>query len=330
MSRSTAGPESDALGGIFRSQRGFLFGVSYRLTGSADDAQDVVQEAFVRAMEQAPPDLGDAWRRWLARVVVNLSIDALRRRKRQRYAGPWLPEPLATGDDAVELAADRAALDAAPRDGIARASPEARYELLESVSFAFLLALEALKPKQRAALILQDVFDYSAREVADCLGTSEGNVRVLLHRARTTMRGYDRAPRRPSPELEGRTRAALEEFLRCLLQQDAAGLERLLTEDARTLTDSAGEYTALAKPLFGRHAVMRLYLRVAKRRAAGARIERRLVNGSPALLIEFASTVRSQAPRVLLRCDLDAAGRIEEVHVILASRKLAALGRPGS
>jgi RNA polymerase sigma-70 factor (ECF subfamily) len=328
MSQSAAG--SHELGGIFQSHRRFLFGLSYRLTGSADDAQDVVQEAFVRAMEQPLPGLGDAWRRWLARVVVNLSIDALRRRRRRRYAGPWLPEPLVTGGDAAELAADRAALDAAPRDGIALGSPEARYELLESVSFAFLLALEALKPRQRAALILQDVFDYSAREVADCLGTSEGNVRVLLHRARTTMRGYDRAPRRPSPELEGRTRAALEEFLRCLLQQDAAGLERLLTEDARTLTDSAGEYTALAKPLFGRHAVMRLYLRVAKRRAAGARIERCLVNGSPALLIEFASTVRSQAPRVLLRCDLDAAGRIEEVHVILASRKLAALGRSGS
>lgn len=329
MSQPIAGPGSDELGGIFRSHRGFLFGLSYRLTGSADDAQDVVQEAFVRAMEQPLPGLGEAWRRWLARVVVNLSIDALRRRKRRGYVGPWLPQPLATGEDAVELAADRACPDAAPRDG-ARGSAEARYELLESVSFAFLLALEALKPKQRAALILHDVFDYSAREVADCLGTSEGNARVLLHRARATMRGYDRAPRRPSPELEERTRAALEEFLRCLLQQDVPGLERLLTEGARTLTDSGGQYTALAKPLFGRSAVMRLYLRVAKRRAPGARIERRLVNGAPALLIEFASTLRRQAPRVLLRCDLDAAGRIEEVHVILAARKLAALGRSDS
>jgi RNA polymerase sigma-70 factor (ECF subfamily) len=329
MSQPIAGSRRPELEEVYRSCHGFLFALGYRMTGSADDARDIVQEAFVRAVERQASELTDSWRPWLARVVVNLSIDALRRRKRQRYAGPWLPQPLATGDDATEFAAlaDPGTPGLEAREPASRDTPEARYERLESASFAFLVALEVLTPAQRAALILHDVFDYSAREVARCIDTSEGNARVLLHRARRAMRGYDDAPCRLGPGLRERTRAALEEFLRCLIQQDAGGLERLLAEDVRTVTDSGGQYAALGKPLVGRGPVIRLYLRVAKRRAPGARIERRAVNGLPALFIEFESSVGRQAPRALLRCELDRAGRIRELHAILAADKLAAIDR---
>ena len=313
----------------FRSDKTLLFGLSYRLTGSVDDAQEIVQETFARAIERPPARTDRPWRPWLVRVAVNLSLDALRRRRRQRYAGPWLPAPFEGSDVGDSLGAvanldgsDRAAFDARPDE-----SPEGRYETAESATFAFLLALEALTPRQRAVLILRDVFEYSASETAQTLETSEGNVRVVLHRARRAMRSYDRCRCRPVRELQDRTRRMLEEFMRCLIEQDVEALTKLLADDVRTVTDSGGEYTALPRPLAGRSSVMSLYLRVAKRRAPGARFGIRLVNGLPALTIEFAHTVRRQAPWALLRCELDHEGRIRELHAILGSAKLAALHR---
>jgi RNA polymerase sigma-70 factor (ECF subfamily) len=174
-------------------------------------------------------------------------------------------------------------------------------------------------------LILTDVFEHSARETGELLDLSEGNARVILHRARRAMRAYDAARCRPTRELESRTRQQLEALVRCLVQQDVGGITRLLADDVRALTDAAGEYTALHGPLVGRTGVMRLLLSVAGRRSGGASLAPRLVNGLPAVLIEFASSERRQAPCLLLRCELDGAGRIREVHALLGPRKLAAL-----
>ncbi len=303
------------LDALFRAQRPRLWGLAYRLTGSAEDAEDVVQEAFARLLAQPPEWPLTGAGPWLARVATNLGIDALRRRRRRAYPGPWLPSPLET-PDRVPLELQEGAC----------ADPEARYGQAESATYAFLLALEALSPPQRAALLLCDVVGSSAREAADRLGTSEGNVRVLHLRARRALESYDRRRCRPTPELRERHRAALERFLGCLLAQDARGLEALLAESVETLTDAAGEYTALATPLVGRARVARLYLRAAlHRQAGGARSEIRLVNGLPAALVTLERPVRRQAPRSLLRCDLDEAGRIGLVHAILAPRKLASL-----
>src|SRR5262249_56898558 len=140
------------------------------------------------------------------------------------------------------------------------------------------------------------------------------SVRVLRLRARRALEEYDRSRCVPTPELRARHRLALERFLACLLAQDARGLEDLLAESVRTATDSAGEYTALAAPLAGRARVARFYLRAAlERRAGGVRSEIRLVNGLPAALVALERPVRRQAPRSLLRCELDADGRIRLV-----------------
>jgi RNA polymerase sigma-70 factor (ECF subfamily) len=315
MAPVTAGEPPVQLAELFRAQRKSLWGLAYRLTGSAEDAEDAVQEAFVR-LAAAPlavpaPELG----RWLARVVTNLAIDALRRRKRRAYAGPWLPSPVETGEDDP--------LAALASEG---PDPEARYGLAESATYAFLVALEALSPRQRAALLLRDVLGHSGAEAAGLLGTTEGNVRVLHLRARRALAPYDAARCVPTPALRERHRAALARFLECLRAQDAHGLEALLTESVETVTDAAGEYTALAAPLAGRARVARLYLTAAQHRAAGGtREEIRLVNGLPAALVTLLAPVRRQAPRSLLRCELDGAGRIRLVHAILAPRKLAAL-----
>src|SRR5262245_39676602 len=123
-----------------------LWRLCYRMTGSTADAEDLVQETFARALARPARDQARDLKPWLTQIALNLSRDHLRRRKRQAYAGPWLPAPLET-------------------EGLAgEAHPEARYGELESVSSAFLLALEALTPTQRAVLILCDVLGYSVRE----------------------------------------------------------------------------------------------------------------------------------------------------------------------
>ena len=315
MTAAESPERARALAALFRAQREPLWGLAYRLTGSAEDAEDAVQEAFAR-LAAAPLDAPPAEQgRWLARVTTNLGIDALRRRRRRAYAGPWLPSPIETSE-----ADPLAALASEAPD------PERRYGLAESASYAFLLALEALTPRQRAALLLRDVLGHSARETADCLGTSEGSVRVLHLRARRALAAYDESRCIPTPELRARHQAALQRFLDCLQAQDARGLEALLAEDALTVTDAAGEYTALGTPLAGRAPVARLYLMAAlHRQQGGTHQEIRLVNGLPAALITLLAPVRRQAPRSLLRCELDREGRIHLVHAVLAPRKLRAL-----
>ena len=320
MSRESAttaqAPERTAqLATLFRAQQRRLWGLAYRMTASAEDADDVVQEAFARLVAQPSElpveDLGP----WLRRVATNLAIDALRRRRRRAYLGPWLPSPIETTD--AEWLDARASDDP---------GPDARYGLAESVTYAFLLALEALGPRQRAVLLLRDVLGYSALETAGLIGASEGNVRVLHLRARRALEEYDKNRCIPTPELLARHRGALDRFLGCLLSQDARGLEALLAESVHTVTDAAGKYTALATPMAGRARVARFYLAAAlQRRGPGTQIEVRLVNGLPAAVITLERPVRRQAPRTLLRCELDDGGQIRLVHAILAPRKLAAL-----
>jgi RNA polymerase sigma-70 factor (ECF subfamily) len=231
-------------GGIeraFSEHRRFLWGLSYRLTGSAADAEDVVQETFVRAMEKPPPRMDEPWRPWLARVALNLGADLLRRRRRRGYDGPWLPSVIETGEG--ELAGGE------PADPSSQHGP--RYDLLESVSLAFLLALEALTPLQRAVLLLRDVFDYSVRETGAALGRSEANVKTTHLRARRAMAAYDRARIRPTRELQRETRRALEGFLDCLSRGDVKGIEALLAADVRQLSDGGGEFGAARRPIVG-------------------------------------------------------------------------------
>ena len=134
----------------FDEHKRFLWGMCYRMTGSAADADDLVQDTFVRALEKPPSDMDAPLRPWLIKVAMNLSRDQLRRRRRREYFGPWLPSPVFTeGDDAFPV-------DHTP---VSESTAVTRYDLMESVSMAFLLALEALTPAQRAVLLLRDVFD---------------------------------------------------------------------------------------------------------------------------------------------------------------------------
>jgi RNA polymerase sigma-70 factor (ECF subfamily) len=190
------------------------------------------------------------------------------------------------------------------------------------VTFAFLLALEVLTPRQRAVLVLRDVCGHSARETSEVLRATEASVRVLHHRARRALRAYDEAPCRPEQRLAKRTRRALEQLVQLLYAGDVAGLEALLCEDVSTTTDAGGEFNALRGVRTGRVGVLRFHLRFVQRRGAGARVAPCAVNGLPALAITFAHAGPRQAPRVLVRCEVDVAGRIRAIHSVLATRKL--------
>ena len=310
--------ETSDASGLFRVERKRLWGVVYRLTGSAEDADEIVQETFARWIERPPAHEAQPPGAWLVRVATNLAIDSLRARRRRAYPGPWLPAPSERTDEDW--------LDTYVSD---EPDPEVRYGLTESATLAFLVALETLGARQRATLLLRDLLGYSSTETAEFLGTTEGNVRVLHLRARRAMETYDRARCVPTPELRARHRAALERFLSCLLSQDVDALEALLAESVRTVTDAGGEYTALRAPLAGRTGVARFYARAAANRAMGGpTVEIILVNGLPTALITLARPVRRQAPRSVISLELAEDGRIHTIHTILTSRKLAALQPP--
>ena len=169
-----------ALPQLFAAHRRLVWGLCYRMTGSAADADDLVQETFLRALERPPADSARDPRPWLVRVAINLSRDHLRARQRRGYTGPFLAAPI----DTSHLPADEAL------------RPDTRYGALESLSFAFLAALESLTPRQRAVTVLCDVMGYAVREAALALQLSEANVKTTHHRARVARASYD-ATRRP-------------------------------------------------------------------------------------------------------------------------------------
>jgi RNA polymerase sigma-70 factor (ECF subfamily) len=301
---------------LFEAHKRFLWGLCYRMTGNAADADDLVQETFVRAIKHPPARTDEPWRPWLVRVAINLSRDLLRSRKRRHYEGPWLPSPIETGDEASPASYE-------PVDELG--NPAARYDLLESISFAFLLAVEALTPSQRATLLLRDVFDYSVKETAEALRMSEQNVKTTHHRARKAMADYDRSRRLPDRSLQEKTRQVMERFLTCLTNHDVAGAEALLASEARQLSDGGGEFIAARVPIVGRDKVLLFYSRVAEKGTGILSYEIGMFNGMPAIVTKTIRSIPNYAPRSVTLCDLDAEGRIKQINVVLATRKLTAL-----
>lgn len=308
MAAMSAASPTSIVAEAFRQHERLLWGLAYRMTGSAADADDVVQDTFERAAAHPPPRLDEPLRPWLVRVAMNVARDSLRRRKQRGYVGPWLPSPV---DGEPEAPAESAS--------------DARYELHESASYAFLLALEALTPPQRAVLLLRDVLDYSVRETSEALGLSPVNVKVIHHRARRAMADYDRTRRRPGGELEADTRAALERFLAAILTQDAAAAEACLTEGVRLLSDGGGEFHAALRPIVGRERLSRFFAGLLRKLGAMGRFEVRSLNGLPAIVAEYDTPREGWGPRFVMRCDVDSSGAIREVHIVVATSKLTAV-----
>jgi RNA polymerase sigma-70 factor (ECF subfamily) len=214
--------------------RGRLFGLAYRMLGSRAEAEDIVQEAYVRwhAAEHGRIESAEAW---LVTAATRLALDRLRRLKTEReaYVGPWLPEPIVT---------------ATP--------PDRRLELADDLSMAFLSVLERLAPEERAAFLLHDVFDVGYAEIAGVLERSEAACRQVVHRARERVRG----DRRRFEASEADKAALLQRFLSAMEARDERALLELFAPDATWTADGGGRTAASPRPLVGAAAIVRLVI----------------------------------------------------------------------
>lgn len=300
----------------FDEHKRVLWGMCYRMTGSATDADDIVQDTFVKALERPPTDMEAPIRPWLVKVAMNLSRDHLRRRRRREYLGPWLPSPVFTdGDDQAQLEHPISTKD----------SPGVRYDLMESVTLAFLLALEALTPAQRAVLLLRDVFDYSTMETAEALVMSEANIKVTLHRARRIMGSYEENRVSNFSRRVEEMRDTLQRFLSRLASGDVQGLKEILAADVVLVTDGGGEINALAEPVYGSEKVLRLIAKLYEANRDVTSTSLRNVNGEPAILVERSQIRPGHASFFTMHCELDEDSRMQRLHFVFAPSKLTAL-----
>ena len=300
--------EAAVLAESFEAHRRLLWDLSYRMTGSPADAEDLVQETYLRALERPPKDATAPLKPWLVAVAVNLAKDLLRRRRARAYPGIWLPGPAPLEPEAL-------AMD----------PPQTGFDLLESGSYAFLVALEKLTPQQRGVFLLREVFDHSVGDTATALGLSEANVKVTLHRAKKALV----RPAYPSKAQRELTRHALAAFQEALAAQDLAALEALFAPEVRACGDGGGVYAAAKVPVVGAAAVARFFLGLAKAGSA-LRCEVRLLNGLPAQVVAWEPAAPHIAPLGTLHLEVDAAGRILWIRAVTAPRKLAALAWPAA
>jgi len=293
-----------ALADAFETHRDLLWGLSYRMTGSPADADDVVQDTFLRAIHRPPVDLESPLRPWLVTVAANLAKDLLRRRRSRPYPGIWLPGPAG-----LEPAAERAEV------------PQERFDLLESGSYSFLVALEDLTPQQRAVFLLREVFDHSVQETAAVMGISESNVKVTLLRARKVLK----RPGYPTTRKWTLTERALQRFQEALAAQDLEALESLFVPGAKACGDGGGVYLSAEVPLVGAAAIARFFLAMAQQGPA-LRLGLRELNGLPAQVGAWdVHPSGPRAPRWALLLEVDAAGDITWLRVVFAPRKLHAV-----
>lgn len=282
---------------LFTQARPRLFGLAYRLLGSAEEAEDVVQDAFLR-WHRADDAAIDTPVAWLTTIVTNLCLNRLTsaRVRRESYVGPWLPEPVFTASGAL--------------------GPLETVEQRDSVAFGVLVMLERLTPPERAVFVLREAFGHRHRDIAGILGIDEAHSRQLHHRARAHI-----AAARPRFPVDPARRAQITaRFLAAVLDGDLAGLESLLAEDVVSWADGGGQVTASRRPIVGRATVLR-YLRGMSTRpeVAFVRTEIAEVNGQPAVLLSVEDRLAG-----VLAPEIDG-DRVVAVRFILSPAKLAFL-----
>jgi RNA polymerase sigma-70 factor (ECF subfamily) len=287
--------ELDQAAADFQTVRPRLFGIAYRMLGSATEAEDVVQDAWLR-WQGADRDEVREPIAFLSTVTARLALNAATsaRARREQYTGPWVPEPVATQDDPA-LGAERA----------------------EALDIAVLMLMERLDPLERAVYVLREAFEYPYAQIAEVLEISESNARQLGHRAKGHL-----AQRTGRPASKAEQRRLLESFLQAAKSGDVEQLEQLLAEDVIAYADGGGVVTASPRPIEGRD-------RVAKFLGAGAKFlgfaEFELVeaNGVPAMVI----TLEGEAPTMFFIDARD--GRIGTLLVQRNPHKLGVLSRIG-
>ncbi len=278
---------------VFEELRPQLFALAYRMMGTRADAEDIVQEAYIRWQGADHRDVRSA-RSYLNAVVARLSLDALKsaRRTRETYVGTWLPEPIAQSD-----------------------RPDASLELADTLSVAFLHVLESLSPAERVAFLMREVFGEDYSKVAEILDTSEANCRQLVARARQHVQAK-RPKYRVDPD---RHREVLREFLAACASDDKNTLVGLLREDSVLYSDGGGKVAAALNPIYGSDRIARFFFGVRHKFPRELRPVAVLAGGIPSVLLYEGDRVDS-----LLNLDLDDDGRIAGIYIIRNPDKLVA------
>ena len=279
---------------LFETHQPLLFSIAYRMLGSAMEAEDMVQEAFLR-WQAAEPAQVQSPKAYLSAIVTRLCLDQLKaaRNQRETYIGPWLPEPLLTAE-----------------------APPALLDKKEMISMAFLVLLEQLSPVERAVFLLREVFEYEYGEISAVVERSEENCRQLYSRAKKYL--VAQRPRfAPAAEEQQRLVRGFHEVLQT---GDVAVMAELLAEDVTHWSDGGGKVFAATKPLVGREAVLRFYNGLWRTKPADLRTELAEVNGEPAILFWVGTGLMAVFAFEVV------AGKITAVRSILNPDKLRRIG----
>lgn len=286
--------------GAFEALRPYFFAIAYRMLGRASEAEDVVQDAWVRYQTAAPAAL-DSLKAYLTTIVTRLCLDRLKaaHTTREQYVGPWLPEPVLT-------------------DG--PTNPEQLMARYESITMGFLVLLETLTPPERAVFLLREVFDYDYDAIAGMLDTTAANCRQLLSRAKSRI--AEGRPRGADPRVgpnDQTPRRLIEAFVRSMERGNPGELAAMLADDVEFWADGGGKVAAAGRPLFGRDAVLKLLLGL-RRTAATLGVSMSsnvsLVNGEPAIVARVGPQIDS-----VYVCSI-ADGRIAAIHAVRNPDKL--------
>ena len=283
----------------FETYRTYLFAIAYRMLGSAMDAEDMVQETYLR-YRRTEPETIHSLKAYLTTIISRLCMDQLQlaRRKRELYIGPWLPEPILT---------------ATSGEGV---DPQERVEREESISLAFLLLLEQLQPFERAVFLLREVFEYEFAEIASILGKSEAACRRSFSRAKQHLSQH--RPRFPSsPQAH---RQLLNSYMQAVQTGEMGALEHLLAEDVTLWADAGGKIKQAAlRPISGRDAVARFSMGTRRFLPQDFQVEIAEVNGQPATIFR-----KDGKAFLVLAIEIDA-GRIQTVRLMANPEKLSHL-----
>ncbi len=280
----------------FEQYRVLLFSVAYRMTGSASEAEDLVQETYLRYQASTDQQIVSL-KAYLTTIITRLALDYLKsaRVAREQYVGEWLPEPILTSENG--------------------GFPLAGLEQQETLSLAFLRLLEALSPPERAVFLLHEIFGYPFSEIGVMLEKSPATCRQIFHRAKLALQDK-RVRFDPEPE---RQRQLLLSFLSASQAGDIAALTNLLAQDAITWTDGGGKVPSILKPIYGQQAVARLWPSLFRANQQPLTFTLAEINGSPAILCWDEGKLA-----VVISLTLSAEG-IQEIYGLLNPEKLAYL-----
>jgi RNA polymerase sigma-70 factor (ECF subfamily) len=260
-----AASKTDQATETFVAHRNLLFTVAYEMLGSAADAEDVLQETWLRWVKVDLDQVRER-RAYLVRIVTRQALNRLRtlQRRKESYVGPWLPEPLLTTPDVSENA-----------------------ELAESLSMALMLVLETLSPTERAVFVLREAFDLSYDEIAAAVDKTPAAVRQIAHRARAHVDA-----RRPRETVSARdAKAVLESFERAVETGELQDFLDVLAPDVVLLTDGGGQKQAALRPIVGAEKIVRFFLGATSKAGAPLTTEQSVVNGNPAIVVRVGAEI---------------------------------------